>query len=269
VTLHDYPGVRVEIETELALLTILDPGYDLQNLRSIGQAVRALEQEPDVRAIVLRGKAGTFSIGASYPLLQHMCVLEHASLVTLIKLGQDNVRSLLQSSKLTAAYVEGFAAGGGVDLLLACDRILFTQDTRINLFYGKLGAIPDDGALYLLAARVGWPKAIEWTASSPTWRAEEGIVHGIADTTVAAGMSPAALQRELRRELRLPSSTRAALKALRWSQIEASFESHLAQAAELMASLLARPEQQELIARMAAAQRMQSATKPDSRHLPD
>jgi 2-(1,2-epoxy-1,2-dihydrophenyl)acetyl-CoA isomerase len=260
-TEQTFPGLGIDVVEGVAVLTFLDAGYSLDNLSSIARAVRALQVREDIAAIVLRGCAGNFSIGATVPLLEHLCALDEASRTQLILEGQDNVRSLLRSPKLTVAYVDGFAAGGGVDLMLACDRSLVTSNSRVNLFYSKLGVVPDDGALYLLAARVGWPKALRLAEASESWSADDCLSLGLADRSLEPGMDLSAWPRALRKELRLPGSTRAALKRLRWSEIESGFEAHLLQVASAMSTLLVQPEQRQLIARTASVQRMQAAPK--------
>jgi 2-(1,2-epoxy-1,2-dihydrophenyl)acetyl-CoA isomerase len=262
------PGLDIEIREAVASLTLLDAGYSVENLLSIAATVHSLERRDDVRAIVLRGGSSEFFIGASVPLLEHMCSLESGARTALIREGQDNVRSLLKTPKLTVAYVDGFAAGGGVDLMLACDIIAVTPRARVNLFYSKLGVVPDDGALYLVAQRVGWPRALRLAEESSSWDAQECISLGLADRSLDASLSAANWARALRRELRVPASTHAALKSLRWSQNEAAFEQHLEQVAALMSDLLVQPEQQALIARTSAAQRMQAAAKEPAAGAP-
>jgi 2-(1,2-epoxy-1,2-dihydrophenyl)acetyl-CoA isomerase len=257
-----FPGLELAIDGATAVATLLETAYSLDNLGSIARAVEALEQRTEISALVLRGTADRFHTGASMPLLDHLRQLPDSQRTALIEHGQGNVRSLLKTPLLTVAYVDGFAAGGGVDLMLACDLALVTPNARVNLFYSKLGVIPDDGALFLLAERVGWPRALRLCEESASWNAQECVALGVADRPLDASADGAQLIRALRRELRLPRSTRAALKALRWLEIEPRFERHLSACASTMSKLLTLPEQQELLRRTAAAQRAHAAPPP-------
>ena len=64
------------------------------------------------------------------------------------------------------AAVNGVAAGGGMDLALACDIRIAAQSARFAETYAKIGLLPGGGGAWFLPRLVGTARALEllWTA---------------------------------------------------------------------------------------------------------
>jgi len=253
--------VAVSMEGEVATITLSGEGYDLENITALGEAIARLSELPMMRAIVIQGTRDSFWLGASPSLLVKMSEGVRSDRFEIVRRGQANVRCILQSPKLIVAYVDGFAAGGGVDLMLACDLVLVTNRSRVNLFYGKLGVVPDHGGLFLLAQHLGWARALRCAESCPSWSAPELLQLGLAEREVPAGIELGSWERVLRREMRVPVSMRSALKAIRWSAISPEIEAHFVEVADLMADLLGLAEQRTLLAKVRAMQAITSSSK--------
>ena len=87
----------------------------------------------------------------------------------------------------TIAAVDGAAAGAGLSLALACDFIIASPRARFVLSFGRLGLVPDWGALYLLPRIVGLQKAKELAFSARIVEPEEARDLGIVYDIVAVG----------------------------------------------------------------------------------
>lgn len=61
----------------------------------------------------------------------------------------------------TFAAVHGACLGAGLGLALACDVVYVADDARLGSPFAKLGAVPDSGAHYFLAGRIGVHRALE------------------------------------------------------------------------------------------------------------
>ncbi len=80
----------------------------------------------------------------------------------LIRRGwQRLVASILDCEKPVIAAVNGTAAGGGANLVLACDLVVMADTARLIEVFVKRGIIPDAGGAYLLPRIVGPPRAKE------------------------------------------------------------------------------------------------------------
>ena len=74
----------------------------------------------------------------------------------LIRRGwQRLIASILDCEKPVVAAVNGTAAGGGANLVLACDLVVMADSARLIEVFVRRGIIPDAGAAYLLPRIVG------------------------------------------------------------------------------------------------------------------
>jgi enoyl-CoA hydratase/carnithine racemase len=124
-----------------------------------GLAALALARDdPTLRCVVLRGDGAHFCGGGNLPrLLGVREVGEHAQQASMQRLHAF-VEALVQLPKPVIAAVEGFAAGAGVGLVLACDLVVAAEDAKFVLSYGRVGLSPDAGSSWQLARRV--PRAL-------------------------------------------------------------------------------------------------------------
>jgi 2-(1,2-epoxy-1,2-dihydrophenyl)acetyl-CoA isomerase len=74
---------------------------------------------------------------------------------------QRLVASILDCEKPVVAAVNGTAAGGGANLVLACDLVVMADSARLIEVFVKRGIIPDAGGAYLLPRIVGPQRAKE------------------------------------------------------------------------------------------------------------
>lgn len=108
----------------------------------------------------------------------------------------DLIRRLVRFPKPLLAAVEGWAAGAGFSLALACDEIVAAGDARFVASFAKVGLIPDLGMLATLPARVGWRLARELMLSAEPVDAPKAMAAGTVDEVVGDGT---ALQRAIER----------------------------------------------------------------------
>ncbi len=74
---------------------------------------------------------------------------------------QRLVTSILDCEKPVIAAVNGTAAGGGANLVLACDLVVMADTAKLIEVFVKRGIIPDAGGCYLLPRIVGPQRAKE------------------------------------------------------------------------------------------------------------
>lgn len=139
---------------------------------------RALEDE-SVRVLVLRGEGGNFCSGADLALLGED--LDPAFLNrSMRKLGEVILR-LHEGPKPVITEVDGFAVGGGLGLALASDITCATERARFSMGFIRIAAVPDMGSSYLLAERVGLPRAREMAFTGDIVEAEEALRIGLVN----------------------------------------------------------------------------------------
>jgi 2-(1,2-epoxy-1,2-dihydrophenyl)acetyl-CoA isomerase len=99
---------------------------------------------------------------------------------------QRLVASILDCEKPVVAAVNGTAAGGGANLVLACDLVVMADSARLIEVFVKRGIIPDAGGAYLLPRIVGPQRAKELMFLGDDLSAADCERWGIANRVVPA-----------------------------------------------------------------------------------
>src|SRR5215475_11602453 len=102
------------------------------------------------------------------------------------------LNGLEDMAKVSIAVLHGYAIGGGLQLALACDLRLATDDAVLGLGATRHGIIPD-GAVLRLARIVGLGRAKELTLLNDHITAEEARAIGLVNWVSATVDVPAKL----------------------------------------------------------------------------
>lgn len=97
---------------------------------------------------------------------------------------QRLVASILDCEKPVIAAVNGTAAGGGAQLVLACDLVVMAESAKLVEVFVKRGIIPDAGGAYLLPRIVGPQIAKELMFLADDVSADRCAQLGIANRVV-------------------------------------------------------------------------------------
>lgn len=140
----------------------------------------------------------------------------------MIRYGWQNlVRSVLDCEKPVVAAVNGTAAGGGANLVLACDLVVMAESARLIEVFVRRGIMPDAGGAYLLPRIVGLPRAKEILFLGGDVSAAEAERLGIANQVVPDGEALSGARGYADRLAALPTRAIAMTKWL----VNRSFES--------------------------------------------
>lgn len=161
--------------------------------RELFIAVTAAATDAAVRAVVLTGAGGNFCAGGDLATLGDEPISAARERMTA---NGDLIRRLVRFPKPLLAAVEGWAAGAGFSLALACDEIVASDDARFVASFAQVGLIPDLGMLATLPARVGSRLARRLMLSAEPVDAPTAVAGGLVDELVGNG---AALQRAIER----------------------------------------------------------------------
>lgn len=147
----------------------------------------------------------------------------------LIRRGwQRLVAAVLDCEKPVIAAVNGTAAGGGAQLVLACDLVVMAEGARLIEVFVRRGIIPDAGGAYLLPRIVGLQKAKELMFFGDDVGAAEAQRLGLCNRVVPASELAEAVDEWA---LRLASAPTRTLAMTKWL-LNRSFESSRATAFE-------------------------------------
>lgn len=166
--------VSVDVTAHVAVVEMHRPPanfFDEDLLRSLADAVLALDDDLDVRSIVLCSEGKHFCAGAQ-----------------LGEMTADGIRRvyaeafrLFTARRPVVAAVQGAAVGGGLGLALAADFRVASPETRFSANFARLGFHQGFGLSVTLPAAVGRQRALDLLYTGRDVRGEEALDIGLAD----------------------------------------------------------------------------------------
>ncbi|MFC0240376.1 enoyl-CoA hydratase [Rhodopseudomonas telluris] len=154
-------------------------------IRGLVEAAHRAKDDPEVRAVLLKGAGGTFCVGGDVksmaaagsppPLEQKVANLRR---------GMEVSRILHQMPKPVVAQIDGAAAGAGLSMALSCDLRVAGSSAKITTAFAKVGLSGDFGGTYFLTHLIGAAKARELYLTSPVLTAQEAQALGIVTKVV-------------------------------------------------------------------------------------
>jgi 2-(1,2-epoxy-1,2-dihydrophenyl)acetyl-CoA isomerase len=99
---------------------------------------------------------------------------------------QRLIGGILDCEKPVLAAVNGTAAGGGAQIVMACDLAVAADNARLIQVFVRRGLIPDGGGAYLLPRVVGMKKAKELVFFGDDLQADEAERLGLYNKVVPA-----------------------------------------------------------------------------------
>ena len=149
------------------------------------EALNVAESDDSVRAVIVRGDGEHFCAGGDLNRIMGLRKTGPEAQSESIALFHQLIESLRAFPKPVIAAVEGFAAGGGMSLALACDLIVAASDAKFVMSYGKVGLTPDGGGSWHLARLLPRALALEmmWLAGpvKPERLQALGLVNRVTD----------------------------------------------------------------------------------------
>jgi 2-(1,2-epoxy-1,2-dihydrophenyl)acetyl-CoA isomerase len=139
----------------------------------------------DVRVVVITGAGRGFCSGADVTYLAEL--LENrdaASFEKLLDAGRRVVTRIRAMPAPVIASVNGPAAGGGLNLALACDLRIASDRATFGQTFTRIGLAPDWGGLHFLPRLVGEAKAIELMMTGEIVDATEARRIGLVNRVV-------------------------------------------------------------------------------------
>lgn len=163
-----------------------------QTLDDLNDVVARVQQDQNVRTLVLRAQGEVFSVGLDPALLADAYAdlefLEHI-LTRVAAIGLS-----LESLDLPViAAINGTATEMAFSLALACDLIVIADEALIGDGRGMRGRVPGDGATARLPRTVGTQRAREILFSSRLLSGKEAAAIGLALRSVPAAELDAAV----------------------------------------------------------------------------
>ncbi len=183
--------IRHAVETRVATITIDRPerrnALNHAALEELDAAVSAVVAD-GARALVLTGAGGHFCAGADLTELEDVAFTVYLATV---------LRHLAELPITTVAAISGPCMGLGMQLAVACDLRVATDDARFAVPVAKLGLMVDRWTLDRLTRFLGEGAARRLVLTAAVLDADDawrlGFIQGRGDLTVATEMAAAAV----------------------------------------------------------------------------
>ena len=170
------------VQHQVATLTLNRPAQrnalDDVMKRELTQALRDVQADHNIRALVLTGAGGYFCAGGDIRAMQGV-VLDSAGWRDRMLQVHEFITPLIQLDRPVIAAVDGAAFGAGFSLALAADFVLASPTARFCMSFMRVGLVPDCGAFYTLPRVVGAQRAKELMLSAREVDAQEALRLGI------------------------------------------------------------------------------------------
>jgi enoyl-CoA hydratase/carnithine racemase len=150
----------------------------VETLEKLERIFIALNFDTTVEKIIFTGSGDTFASGAN---LNEVAVLTGETAREFGLRGQNLMRKIYNSEKLTVAAIDGFCMGGALDLALSCRRRIASPRSVFAHPGASLGIITGWSGTQLLPRLVGKKKAFEIFLTAKKIPADEALEIGLID----------------------------------------------------------------------------------------
>jgi 2-(1,2-epoxy-1,2-dihydrophenyl)acetyl-CoA isomerase len=183
-----YQTLTLERAHHVATLTLNRPeAFNALNLplgRELFAASLELDEDPEVRCIVITGSGRAFCAGGDVKNFVDSLDRIGAHIKELTTYLHGAISRLCRTDKPVIMAVNGIAAGGGLSLALAGDLVLAAESAKFTMAYSKIAASPDGSSSYFLPRVIGLRRAMELYFTNRTLSAREAVDWGLITRAV-------------------------------------------------------------------------------------
>src|SRR5712671_913443 len=183
-----YEFITVDVEAPIGTVTLNRPkvlnALSPELITEVNQALRDLDADDTVRAVVLTGGPRVFAAGAD--------ISDMAERTAVEQLSRDQTgrwAGIAAFTKPLIAAVNGYALGGGCELALMCDMIIAGDSARFGQPEINLGIIPGAGGTQRWPRTAGKYAAMEAVLTGGMVSARRAYQLGVVNKVVPAEMT--------------------------------------------------------------------------------
>ena len=214
-----FQKVTYDVADSVATITLNDPAslnaLDSTMKGELLQALSHAEYDDTAKVIVLTGAGKGFSSGGDIREMlgsteTRQAVLKMAHSLT-TGVGEIS-RKLRKISKPIIARINGAAAGAGMNIALACDFRVASDNAKFLQAFVNIGLVPDGGGIYLLSQLIGAAKTTELVMLGEQITAQKAEDLGLLNALVSQDALDAVVKKLTDRLTSLPTLALAAMK---------------------------------------------------------
>ncbi len=151
--------------------------------RDLANVWRALDAEPCVRAVLVRGAGEHFSSGGDFALIERM-IADEATLIRVWREASDLVYNLVDCGKPVVSAIRGTAVGAGLAIALLADVSVAGRNAKILDGHTRLGVAAGDHSVIIWPLLCGLAKARYYLLTNEPLSGEEAERIGLVSLCV-------------------------------------------------------------------------------------
>jgi 3-hydroxypropionyl-coenzyme A dehydratase len=186
-------------------------------LEELTNAVNEANELQEVKVVVLQGNGGNFSAGAD---LQEIASLSPERALDFSRKGISLMQRIRSSEKPFIAIIQGYALGGGLELALACDLRIASENAIMGFPEVNYGMFPGFGGISMMIEFLNRAKAGELLLTGNTISAREAESLGLVNKVFPDNEIAEEAQREVESISSKSSSALKIIKKLLGSKYE-------------------------------------------------
>jgi enoyl-CoA hydratase/carnithine racemase len=159
---------------------------NLDLTQGLRNALARAAADDNVRAVVLTGSGRGFCAGGDLGFLRELRTrnaMDEAA--SMLAAATEMIASIAEMQKPIIAAVNGPAAGAGMNIALACDLRIASENATFGQTFVKIGLFPDFGGTFLLPRLVGPARAAELFYGGEMISSKEAVALGLVNRVVA------------------------------------------------------------------------------------
>lgn len=180
-----FQNLRLTVDDAIATITIDRPkamnALDEATIDELGQAIAQIEADDTIRGVLITGEGRAFIAGADISKMPSMSPDDAKSFS--VK-GSQLFRKMETLPIPVVAAVNGFALGGGCELMLACDFAIASTKAKFGQPEVNLGIIAGFGGTQRLSRKVPYGIAMELLMNGDMIDAAEAHRIGLVNRVV-------------------------------------------------------------------------------------
>jgi enoyl-CoA hydratase len=202
----------------------------------LGQAVGEVAADAGAEVVVVRGEGRSFCAGLD------LTMMNESGMPPEFYALQEAAFSALESlDRIVIAQIHGYCLGGGLQLTLACDIRIASDDAVLALPASQEGLFPGM-AVWRLPRLVGLGRALRLAVSGEQLTAAQALEIGLVDYVCPAESFPRLARAIVDRYVAVPQTAARATKQLMRSSFERDFATVYHDSLPLLERCLGSPE---------------------------
>ena len=182
-----FDEIICSVEDKVATITLNRPdklnAFTGTMMREIIAAFDAIDDDDDVRAVIVTGAGRGFCAGADLSAGGSTFARGGSDVVAPSGVPRDGgglvALRIFECTKPVIAAVNGPAGGGGATMILPMDVRLASSTSRFGYVFSKRGIVPEACSSYFLPRVVGISRAAEWVYTGRVFDAAEALDRGL------------------------------------------------------------------------------------------